>query len=645
MSCAHSLRAPSPLAHSPLSLSPLSLPSLPLPTLPLPSPLSPSPLTDKDDLKAGAGAEYIDVSSVVLCFCTEKYFQSRACAREIFRAVLQGKPLIAVLEPDAARGGLQPDAIKALLTKDRFRLHNQKEGAADQSWASNWALDSEVREWGFPAAPTGEDIVAALFHDDPIEYNRFTEFQIVCTRQVAERLLPEKDRGTVYVQGEAGNQTLSVPTLKRGRTFHLYCSPHNAGAKELGAELVEMLSRRIANASKANSKGDSKPLLKTTTSLDELDQCEHMLIYLTAKTWCNGEDSIAYAREVAIAQRKGVHLLLAHEYPCCLDALVPGGMSRGACEFNDFWNEGWTPKHLLTGDANVYKQIAMALKPGPFRAAGLAVVLNKMGEGGGERAPIELSAEVEEAGMAAYIPAQLQPKATADDGGGEKRAAAPPRKARASTPPAAENRAFQKRRATAGRRSQHKASQDGECGPPSHRATSSTLQAVAEAPPVTPNAAAALATLRRSCSAHDARRASASTCDVEAAGCGPAPLNTVGASLPTPSNLPCPKEGTIAQEAAGPSKTGTTTLTAGEAEEEEEEQIFLAMSSSIRRVQLSPAMLEDEDEGLQDALERVFEPGSETTRAAERSGNGSGSGGATTGRKFGGATVRRSVHI
>ena len=220
----------------------------------------------------------------------------------------------------------------------------------------------------------------------------------------------------MYVQGEAGNQTLSVPTLKRGRTFHLYCSPHNAGAKELGAELVEMLSRRIANASKADSKGDSKPLLKTTTSLDELDQCEHMLIYLTAKTWCNGEDSIAYAREVAIAQRKGVHLLLAHEYPCCLDALVPGGMSRGACEFNDFWNEGWTPKHLLTGDANVYKQIAMALKPGPFRAAGLAVVLNKMGEGGGERVKlseedIRLSEEAEEKGLREHVPAVLQPKA------------------------------------------------------------------------------------------------------------------------------------------------------------------------------------------------------------------------------------------
>ena len=38
---------------------------------------------DKDDLKDGAGAEYVDVSRVVLCFCTVKYYLSRACAREI----------------------------------------------------------------------------------------------------------------------------------------------------------------------------------------------------------------------------------------------------------------------------------------------------------------------------------------------------------------------------------------------------------------------------------------------------------------------------------------------------------------------------------------------------------------------------------
>ena len=42
---------------------------------------------DVDDLKTGAGAEYIDKSAMVLCHCTAKYLKSRACAREIFTSL------------------------------------------------------------------------------------------------------------------------------------------------------------------------------------------------------------------------------------------------------------------------------------------------------------------------------------------------------------------------------------------------------------------------------------------------------------------------------------------------------------------------------------------------------------------------------
>jgi hypothetical protein len=58
---------------------------------------------------------------------------------------------------------------------------------------------------------------------------------------------------------------------------------------------------------------------------------------------------------VCEAQRKRVHLLLIHEHPSILEETE----ERRACEFNDFWNEGWTPRHLLTGKANVYQQIAI----------------------------------------------------------------------------------------------------------------------------------------------------------------------------------------------------------------------------------------------------------------------------------------------
>ena len=362
-------------------------------------------MADKDDLKTGAGAEYVDVSNVVLCFCTDKYFQSRACAREIFRALVLSKPLIAVLEPDASRGGLTREAIVALLTTARYPPHGRPNAPATMTWAEKWGLDGEVQAWGYAAIPTGEGIVAALFALAPIEWNRFTAFQQVTMRKVAERLLDEADRGdAVYMQGEVGNQTLVPPALTHGRTRHLYCSPHNLGAEGIGVELNELFRRRGGKSRGRRSIAGSAPL-KMTTSFAELEQCEHMLLYLTSATWTTAEHSISFAREVAQAQRLGVHLLLVHEFPSVMDE---AGSTRGACDFNDFWNEGWTPKHLLTGKANVYQQIAIALKPGAWRIAGLATVALKMGEGGGERLPIELPAEVEETGLGAHVTAQLQ---------------------------------------------------------------------------------------------------------------------------------------------------------------------------------------------------------------------------------------------
>jgi hypothetical protein len=84
---------------------------------------------------------------------------------------------------------------------------------------------------------------------------------------------------------------------------------------------------------------------------------------------------------VCEAQRKRVHLLLIHEHPSILEETE----ERRACEFNDFWNEGWTPRHLLTGKANVYQQIANPLRPGLWRKAGLARIAINLAGGGGKR--------------------------------------------------------------------------------------------------------------------------------------------------------------------------------------------------------------------------------------------------------------------
>ena len=49
---------------------------------------------DVDDLKEGRGMEGIDCSHVVLVFCTDGYFRSPNCMRELLRASLAKKPII-----------------------------------------------------------------------------------------------------------------------------------------------------------------------------------------------------------------------------------------------------------------------------------------------------------------------------------------------------------------------------------------------------------------------------------------------------------------------------------------------------------------------------------------------------------------------
>ena len=371
---------------------------------------------DKDDLKEGAGAEYVLKSNVVLVYCTERYFKSRPCAREIIYAVLLKKPLVAVLEPDPARGGLKRCAIEELLTKQRFTPHGKDDAPADHSWVAKWKLEGEIVKWGFTKMPTSAEIAEALFQDEAIEWNRLTAFQAVSARRTAERALPEKERNHVYVESEPGTQEIAPPPLTHGRKFHLYCSPHNAGAEKIGTDLSQLLEQLSPDKSRRDA---NKPLLKMTTSLEALDRCEHMLLYLTTKTWTNGKHSTELARELGKARRNGVHLLLVHELPShVLDDDV--GTDRGACDFYDMWNEGWTPPYLLA--TNLYNQIALPLKPNEFHRAALAVVLGKLSEGGGERVKlseeeIKLSEEAEEKGLREHVPAQLKSRADNEPAG------------------------------------------------------------------------------------------------------------------------------------------------------------------------------------------------------------------------------------
>jgi hypothetical protein len=54
-------------------------------------------------------------------FCTSSYFEKRSSLEELFRAVVQRRPILPMLEPDRLQeGGLKQVEIEALITIQRL---------------------------------------------------------------------------------------------------------------------------------------------------------------------------------------------------------------------------------------------------------------------------------------------------------------------------------------------------------------------------------------------------------------------------------------------------------------------------------------------------------------------------------------------
>ena len=113
-----------------------------------------------DDLKEGKGAEYVDRSQLCLIFISDGYFTSPNCMREILRAVFDKKPILALTEPEARKGGLTREQVQAQLE------------AADSKY-ERWGLAREMSDWGFVPPPNCEQLYSALYDGmEPVEWNR-----------------------------------------------------------------------------------------------------------------------------------------------------------------------------------------------------------------------------------------------------------------------------------------------------------------------------------------------------------------------------------------------------------------------------------------------------------------------------------------
>ena len=138
-------------------------------------------------------------------------------------------------------------------------------------------------------------------------------FQDVTLRLVAERLLSDA-AGITFIDGELSTQKLSAPRLpSKDHTFHVYCSELSPGGSALLRELASHLGIMMMHSLPELGDMKDNKILVVTNDVQHLEECEHMLLYLTSQTWTRCGASDALAEEARRAMDAGIHLLLAHE--------------------------------------------------------------------------------------------------------------------------------------------------------------------------------------------------------------------------------------------------------------------------------------------------------------------------------------------
>eukprot|EP00966_Prymnesium_polylepis_P079438 1841373-Prymnesium_polylepis.1 len=184
-------------------------------------------------------------------------------------------------------------------------------------------------------------------------------------RCIAERLLPGGHERT-YLQRELVNEKMFFQPATK--SFHAYCSLKNPSAMQMLQEFadsqgltVKLAPSRLARARRRSSfrldrqtcANAQSTTLHVTHDVDQLRECDVMLVYLTAQTWTCPDTSM-FGSEVSRAMGVGVRLLLAHEMNG-----VGGQESCFGCEFAKMFScdDGATPIELLR--RGIYNKIAV----------------------------------------------------------------------------------------------------------------------------------------------------------------------------------------------------------------------------------------------------------------------------------------------
>jgi hypothetical protein len=253
-------------------------------------------------------------------FGTRGYFLRPNCVRELYRAVLTGKRLVTLLEPEEHLSGLDLCRLYGVL--------HESEGMREMD-----RVRGEVALWELGSVPTAQQIYDTLVRPasfEPLEWNRMSAFQDLTMRLIASRLLPDALQSRTYLHGKVSGTHSAIHPPRAGFRHHLFVSDCNHGA----SDLVEELARHLATSR-------PPPPWWTSTPLD-LPHCEGFLLYLTSETWTSGTHSATLGRHVLQALSAGVRLVLAHEMP----GLWQEEEGRRVSRFETFFasDDGATPQ-------------------------------------------------------------------------------------------------------------------------------------------------------------------------------------------------------------------------------------------------------------------------------------------------------------
>ena len=179
------------------------------------------------------------------------------------------------------------------------------------------------------------DSTRAIFH---------ALLQDVTMRLIAERLLPA-GHATTYRTGSITAASIRIPRPREGCQYHLYCSEHNVGARELMSELQLLCGPRLRVPS------------EEIDDARALQASEQVLLFLDTATWQGRAATLALEALVLQAASHHVRVLVVYDDSVSFAELMDA-----------------TPASLRA--VGIFDRIAIPLKMGPWRAASLAMMAN-----------------------------------------------------------------------------------------------------------------------------------------------------------------------------------------------------------------------------------------------------------------------------